>query len=92
MTQGAILAEPPDLCHRHLARGQRVAAIAAVPIDVQDFIVEPPLCQPCLEDADSWLRVFGLRDIDQPDIREEWRAEGHLPGLHLVTSPIGHLN
>lgn len=90
MSQSAILAEPPNLCHRHLARGQRVAAIAAVPIDVKDFIVEPPLCRLCLDDADSWLRLFGLRDLDQPDIREEWRTERALPGLSLL--PLSRQN
>lgn len=91
MAQGATLATPPDLCHRHLARGERVAAIADVPIDVGCFIVRPPLCRPCIEDADSWLRLFGLRDVDQPDIRAEWRAK-RLLGPHLVTLPIDHLN
>jgi hypothetical protein len=92
MPQATILAEPPNLCHRHLACGQRVAAVAAVPIDVKDFIVEPPLCRACLEDADSWLRLFGLRDVDQPDIRKEWRAGHIVPSLHLITLPIPRQN
>ena len=77
-------AQPPDVCHRHLILIERVTAIATVPIDVGAFVTTVPLCQACLKDTDSWLRLFGLRDLDEPDIREEWMADGILLTLDAV--------
>jgi hypothetical protein len=50
-------------CHRHLARGQYVpATLMRVPIDLEVLVTAPDLCQRCLDDVDSWLRLFGIRE------------------------------
>jgi hypothetical protein len=55
--------EPPPLCHRHLARGKQVRAVhTKVWIELDVIITTPDLCQQCLEDLDSWLRLFGIRE------------------------------
>ena len=59
--------EAPAWCHRHLARGDYVpATLTKTPIDLDTLVIAPDLCQQCLQDVDSWLRLFGLR--------EEWEA------------------
>ena len=60
--------EATELCHRHLARGQRVpAAVTRVPIDLEILVIAPDLCKACLEDVDSWLRLFGIREERESD-------------------------
>lgn len=55
--------EAPAWCHRHLARGQYVpAALTRVPIDLEVLVAAPDLCRQCLDDLDSWLRLFGIRE------------------------------
>lgn len=55
--------QPPAWCHRHLARGQYVPATATrVPIDLEVLVAAPDLCRQCLDDVDSWLRLFGIRE------------------------------
>ena len=67
----------PAWCHRHLAREQYVPAVRRrVPIDLDVLVVAPDLCGQCLDDVDSWLRLFGIRELSEPDIREEWAADG----------------
>jgi hypothetical protein len=55
-----------EMCHRHLARGQRVPAAATrVPIDLEVLVIAPDLCRACLDDVDSWLRLFGIREEEE---------------------------
>lgn len=55
--------EPPTWCHRHLARGEKVLAThAKVWIELEVLVTTPDLCQICLDDLDSWLRLFGIRE------------------------------
>lgn len=55
--------EPPAWCHRHLARGEQVLAVhAKVWIELDVIVTTPDLCQGCLDDLDSWLRLFGIRE------------------------------
>jgi hypothetical protein len=50
-------------CHRHLARGEQVLAVhTKVWIELDMLVTTPDLCQPCLDDLDSWLRLFGIRE------------------------------
>lgn len=50
-------------CHRHLARGEQVpAAQTKVWIELDILVTTPDLCQKCLDDLDSWLRLFGIRE------------------------------
>lgn len=54
---------PPVWCHRHLARGDRVLALhTKVRIELDMLVTTPDLCQQCLADLDSWLRLFGIRE------------------------------
>ena len=60
--------ETPVWCHRHLARGQYVpAARTRVPIDLDCLTVAPDLCLSCVDDVDSWLRLFGIREERESD-------------------------
>lgn len=53
----------PAWCHRHLARGEEVLAIhTKVWIELDVIVTTPDLCQQCLDDLDSWLRLFGIRE------------------------------
>lgn len=55
--------EPAAWCHRHLARGEQVlAAHSKVWIELDVLVTTPDLCQGCLDDLDSWLRLFGIRE------------------------------
>jgi hypothetical protein len=55
--------EPRAWCHRHLARGEKVlAAYTKVWIELDVLVTTPDLCQTCLDDLDSWLRLFGIRE------------------------------
>lgn len=55
--------EPPAWCHRHLARGEQVLAVhRGVWIELDVIVTTPDLCQGCLDDLDSWLRLFGIRE------------------------------
>jgi hypothetical protein len=55
--------EPVAWCHRHSARGEQVLAVhTKVRIELDMVITTPDLCQDCLEDLDSWLRLFGVRE------------------------------
>jgi hypothetical protein len=55
--------EPPAWCHRHLARGEQVRAVhTKVWIELDVLVTAPNLCQQCLDDLDSWLRLFGIRE------------------------------
>jgi hypothetical protein len=55
--------EPPAWCHRHLARGEQVLAVhTKVWIELDVLVTTPDLCQQCLDDLDSWLRLFGIRE------------------------------
>ena len=55
--------EPRAWCHRHLARGEQVhAAHTKVWIELDVLVTTPDLCQQCLDDLDSWLRLFGIRE------------------------------
>jgi hypothetical protein len=55
--------EPPAWCYRHLARGEQVlAAHTKVWIKLDILITTPDLCQKRLDDLDSWLRLFGIRE------------------------------
>lgn len=59
---------PVELCHRHLARGQHVPAdVTRVPIDLEVLVVAPDLCRACMDDVDSWLRLFGIREEQESD-------------------------
>lgn len=61
-----VLAKNEELaawCHRHLARGEQAPAVhARVRIELDVLVTTPDLCQQCMEDLDSWLRLFGLRE------------------------------
>jgi hypothetical protein len=60
--------QAPTWCHRHLARGHYVpAARTRVPIDLEVLITAPDLCRQCLDDVDSWLRLFGIREERESD-------------------------
>jgi hypothetical protein len=53
----------PAWCHRHLARGEhRPAAHTKVWIELDGIVTTPDLCQTRLDDLDSWLRLFGIRE------------------------------
>jgi hypothetical protein len=71
--------ESPAWCHRHLARGEQViAAHTEVWIELDVIVTTPDLCQGCLEDLDSWLRLFGVREAleEAPeDCAEDGAAE-----------------
>ncbi len=55
--------EPPAWCHRHLARGEQELAVhTKVWIELDVIVTTPDLCQQCLDDLDSWLRLFGIRE------------------------------
>ena len=55
--------ELPTWCHRHLAREERVRAVhRRVWIELDVIVTTPDLCQACLDDLDSWLRLFGIRE------------------------------
>jgi hypothetical protein len=55
--------EPPAWCHRHLARGEQVLAThTKVWIELDVLVTTPDLCQRCLDDLDSCLRLFGIRE------------------------------
>jgi hypothetical protein len=63
--------EPPTWwCHRHLARGEQVVAVhTKVWIELDLVVTTPNLCQSCLDNLDSWLRLFGIRE--SPDACSE---------------------
>jgi hypothetical protein len=55
--------DEPPWCHRHLARGEQVrAAHTKVWIELDVLVTTPDLCQNCLDDLDSWLLLFGIRE------------------------------
>lgn len=55
--------DPPGWCHRHLARREHVVAVhRRVWIELDVLVTTPDLCQGCLDDLDSWLRLFGIRE------------------------------
>jgi hypothetical protein len=58
--------EPAAWCHRHLARGEQVLADhTKVWIERDVLVTTPDLCQQCLDDLDSWLRLFGIREAPE---------------------------
>jgi hypothetical protein len=60
--------ESPVWCHRHSARGEQVvAAQTKVWIELDVIVTTPDLCQGCLDDLDSWLRLFGIRESPDDD-------------------------
>jgi hypothetical protein len=38
-----------------------------VPIDLDCLTVAPDLCLSCVDDVDSWLRLFGIREERESD-------------------------
>lgn len=69
--------QPSAWCHRHLAAGKHVPAVRTrVLIDVEILTIAPDLCRSCLQDVDSWLRLFGIREVAEPDSAEEQEAGG----------------
>jgi hypothetical protein len=68
--------EPSTLCHRHLARGERVVAIhTKVWIELDVLVTTPDLCQGCMDDLDSWLRCSGFGSLPTTVLRTSDRTE-----------------
>ena len=82
---------PPVWCHRHQARGEQVLAVQTkVWIELDVIVTTPDLCQGCLDDLDSWLRLFGMRESADDCVEEEIEIRNMNRPRNPPKSPLDH--